>query len=66
MIHMSTDCVFAGRKGSYVETDAATATDLYGRTKFLGEVDYPHCTTIRTSIIGHELKGYHGLVEWHF
>jgi dTDP-4-dehydrorhamnose reductase len=64
MIHMSTDCVFAGRKGLYTETHPATATDLYGRTKSLGEVDYPHCMTIRTSSIGHELKGYHGLVEW--
>ena len=36
----------------------------YGRTKFLGEVDSSHCITIRTSIIGHELKGFHGLIEW--
>ncbi len=38
LIHLSTDCVFSGRKGHYVEDDIADATDLYGRTKFLGEV----------------------------
>lgn len=64
MIHISTDCVFNGSKGSYKETDPSDATDLYGRTKFLGEADYPHCITLRTSIIGHELKGKYGLVEW--
>ncbi|MDA8235875.1 MAG: SDR family oxidoreductase [Clostridia bacterium] len=66
MIHISTDCVFDGNKGNYTESDPANAIDLYGRSKFLGEVDYPHCITLRTSIIGHELKGKHGLVEWFF
>ncbi len=66
MIHISTDCVFDGRKGAYKEEDSPNALDLYGRTKYLGEVNYPHCTTIRTSIIGHELKGFHGLIEWFF
>ena len=64
MIHISTDCVFNGIKGNYTEKDFADADDLYGRSKFLGEVDYPHCLTLRTSIIGHELKGGLGLVEW--
>lgn len=64
LIHVSTDCVFDGAKGSYTEKDESNATDLYGRTKFLGEVYYPHCVTLRTSIIGHELKGRHGLIEW--
>jgi len=64
MIHVSTDCVFDGEKGGYAESDFSNATDLYGRTKYLGEVAYPHCVTLRTSIIGHELKGNHGLVEW--
>ncbi|MFH1231915.1 MAG: SDR family oxidoreductase, partial [Planctomycetota bacterium] len=64
MIHISTDCVFDGAKGNYSENDQSNATDLYGRTKFLGEVYYPHCVTLRTSIIGHELKGKHGLIEW--
>ncbi|MCD5401117.1 SDR family oxidoreductase [candidate division NPL-UPA2 bacterium] len=64
MIHISTDCVFDGEKGHYVEDDPSNATDLYGRSKFLGEVSYPHCVTLRTSTIGHELKGKLGLVEW--
>lgn len=64
MIHISTDCVFNGKKGMYKESDVSDAEDLYGRTKYLGEVNYPHCLTIRTSIIGHELKGKYGLVEW--
>ena len=64
MIHISTDCVFDGKKGAYKESDSSNANDLYGRTKFLGEVDYPHCITLRTSIIGHELKDFRGLVEW--
>lgn len=64
MIHVSTDCVFDGEKGSYAENDLSNAADLYGRTKLLGEVAYSHCVTLRTSIIGHELKGNYGLVEW--
>jgi len=64
MIHISTDCVFDGKRGGYKESDSSNANDLYGRTKFLGEVDYPHCVTLRTSIIGHELKNFRGLVEW--
>jgi len=64
MIHIGTDCVFSGEKGNYVESDLPDATDLYGRTKFLGEVDSPNCVTLRTSIIGHELSGRHGLIEW--
>jgi len=64
LIHISTDCVFSGMKGNYTEEDFSDATDLYGRTKFLGEVDYPHCVTLRTSIIGHELKGCYSLIDW--
>jgi dTDP-4-dehydrorhamnose reductase len=64
MIHISTDCVFSGRKGRYVESDQSDAEDLYGRTKFLGEVAYPHTITLRTSIIGRELKTRYGLIEW--
>ena len=63
-IHMSTDCVFSGTKGMYREEDAADARDLYGRSKYLGEVDYPHAVTLRTSIIGHELNSAHGLIDW--
>lgn len=64
LIHISTDCVFSGAKGGYVEADPSDATDLYGRTKYLGEVAYPHALTLRTSIIGRELKTRYGLVEW--
>ena len=64
LIHVSTDCVYAGTKGMYREEDASDAKDLYGRSKYLGEVDYPHAVTLRTSIIGHELNSAHGLVGW--
>ena len=64
MIHISTDCVFSGKKGHYLESDPSDAEDLYGRTKFLGEVTYPHTITLRTSIIGRELKTRFGLIEW--
>jgi dTDP-4-dehydrorhamnose reductase len=64
LVHMSTDCVFAGDKGGYRESDPSDAKDLYGRSKFLGEVAYPHTVTLRTSIIGHELQSAHGLVGW--
>ena len=64
MIHISTDCVFSGKKGHYVESNPSDAEDLYGRTKFLGEVTYPHTITLRTSIIGRELKTRFGLIEW--
>lgn len=64
LVHVSTDCVFAGTKGMYREEDPADAQDLYGRSKHLGEVDYPNAVTLRTSIIGHELVTAHGLVDW--
>ena len=64
LIHVSTDCVFSGCKGNYAESDVADAEDLYGRTKFLGEVSYDGCLTLRTSIIGRELETSHGLIEW--
>lgn len=63
-VHMSTDCVFSGERGLYTEADVPDARDLYGRSKLLGEVDYPHAITLRTSIIGHELNGSRSLVGW--
>jgi dTDP-4-dehydrorhamnose reductase len=63
-LHVSTDCVFSGSKGMYREEDTSDAQDLYGRSKFLGEVAYPHAVTLRTSIIGHELNSTHGLIGW--
>ena len=64
LIHISTDCVFSGNKGNYLEFDPADSLDIYGRSKLLGEVDYPHTVTLRTSTIGHELQSKHGLLEW--
>jgi dTDP-4-dehydrorhamnose reductase len=64
LIHFSTDCVFSGERGNYCETDTPDARDLYGRSKLLGELFAPHTITLRTSIIGHELQGAHGLVNW--
>lgn len=64
LVHISTDCVFSGHKGNYRESDPSDAKDLYGRSKYLGEVAYPHSITLRTSIIGHEMQGAHGLVGW--
>lgn len=64
LVHVSTDCVFSGRKGNYALEDVPDAEDLYGRTKLLGEVAEPGAITLRTSIIGLELSRKTGLVEW--
>lgn len=64
VITVSTDCVFDGAKGGYTEQDFPNATDLYGKSKNLGELDGENCLTLRTSIIGRELKTAHSLVEW--
>jgi dTDP-4-dehydrorhamnose reductase len=64
LIHISTDCVFSGRSGSYSECDESDATDLYGKTKFIGEINKSTAITLRTSTIGHELNSQYGLLEW--
>jgi dTDP-4-dehydrorhamnose reductase len=64
LIHVSTDCVFSGKAGMYKETDQPDATDIYGKTKHLGEVVGPHLVTLRTSTIGHENGTRYGLLEW--
>ncbi|CDG15874.1 dTDP-4-dehydrorhamnose reductase family protein [Xenorhabdus doucetiae] len=64
LIHFSTDCVFSGKNGLYKETDIADASDLYGKSKLLGEVLYDGHITLRTSIIGHEIDTCHSLVDW--
>jgi len=65
LIHISTDCVFSGRKGMYIEDDVSDAEDLYGKSKYIGELhDLPHAITLRTSIIGHELNSSASLVDW--
>ena len=64
LIQVSTDCVFSGNKGDYTEDDPADATDIYGKSKSLGEVYYPNTITLRTSTIGHELQSAYGLLNW--
>ena len=64
LIHVSTDCVFSGRKGDYDERSQPDAYDLYGRTKLLGEVARKNSITLRTSMIGREIERSTGLVEW--
>lgn len=65
LIHVSTDCVFSGRKGGYLESDVSDAEDLYGKSKYIGELhNMPHAVTLRTSIIGHELSSSYALVDW--
>jgi dTDP-4-dehydrorhamnose reductase len=64
LIHMSTDGVFSGSRGDYCEHDEPDARDIYGLSKYLGEVRQPHAVTIRTSMIGHELRSRQGLLEW--
>ena len=64
LIHLSTDCVFSGRKGNYDEADIPDAEDLYGRSKLLGEVFGINCLTLRTSMIGPELTRKNSLLEW--
>ncbi|MDQ3630400.1 MAG: SDR family oxidoreductase [Actinomycetota bacterium] len=64
LIHVSTDCVFSGRAGRYTENDVPDPVDLYGRSKLLGEAADGDCLTVRTSIVGRELSGANGLLEW--
>lgn len=63
-IHISTDCVYSGQRGLYREDDPADAEDVYGKSKFLGEVSYPNSVTLRTSTIGRELNSSFGLLDW--
>ena len=65
LIHISTDCVFSGKKGHYTEDDFRDADDVYGRSKALGEIVNRKDLTLRTSIIGPELKkNGEGLFHW--
>ncbi len=65
LVHLSTDCVFSGKKGNYTEQDIPDPVDLYGQSKLLGELREPPALTLRTSIIGLELRRKTGLVEWY-
>ncbi len=64
LIHLSTDCIFSGKKGNYHENDRSDAEDLYGKTKYLGEVHEANSLTLRTSIIGRELSRHTSLLDW--
>jgi dTDP-4-dehydrorhamnose reductase len=64
LIHFSSDCVFSGKKGKYSEDDISDAEDLYGKSKYLGEVASANALTLRTSIIGRELNNFKSLLEW--
>lgn len=63
-IQISTDCIFSGLRGKYAETDKPDPTDLYGRSKFLGETDPQNSLVLRTSIIGREIETKRNLLEW--
>ena len=64
LVHLSTDCVFSGRRATTPKATCPTPTDLYGRSKLLGEVRGQHCITLRTSMIGLELTRKASLIEW--
>jgi dTDP-4-dehydrorhamnose reductase len=64
VFQISTDCVFSGSRGKYMETDAPDPVDLYGRTKLLGELNRSNCLTLRTSIVGWQINTYSNLLGW--
>lgn len=64
LIHISSDCVFSGKHGDYNEDSKCDALDIYGVTKYLGELSEDQGLTIRTSTIGHELGSNYGLLDW--
>ncbi|MCL4496384.1 MAG: sugar nucleotide-binding protein [Firmicutes bacterium] len=64
LIHISSDCVFDGKRGFYRESDVPDTQDDYGKSKILGEVTGRHCLTLRTSIVGPEIRTRQGLFEW--
>lgn len=62
LVHISTDCVFDGERGLYLESDAPNAEDLYGRSKRDGEPG--DAMVVRTSIIGPERRNFYSLLCW--
>jgi dTDP-4-dehydrorhamnose reductase len=64
VIHISTDCVFSGMDGPYTEEAQLDAMDMYGKSKYLGELNRKNTITLRTSTVGHEYLTEHGLLEW--
>ncbi len=63
-IHPSTDCLFSGARGRYLESDEQDATDIYGKSKSLGEAHSAHVQILRCSIIGPEMRTKRSLLEW--
>jgi dTDP-4-dehydrorhamnose reductase len=64
LIQIATDCVYSGKKGNYLESDLHDPTDVYGKTKSLGEFSSDHISLVRCSIIGREEVNKYSLVEW--
>jgi dTDP-4-dehydrorhamnose reductase len=64
LIQIATDCVFSGSTGNYSEDSPHDASDVYGKSKSMGEVDSPNAMHLRVSIIGKELRGKQSLLEW--
>lgn len=65
LVHISTDCVFSGLRGDYAEGDQPDGTSVYALTKAIGEVRQPPHLTVRTSIIGPEIREQRiGLFDW--
>lgn len=65
IIHMSTDCVFSGKRGQYTEDDLRDGETFYDRSKALGELEDEKNITLRNSIVGPDInpKGI-GLLNW--
>ena len=63
-VHISTDCIYSGEKGNYIENDVSDAKDIYGVSKAMGENIHPSSTILRTSTIGREIITKYGLLEW--
>ena len=64
LIHFSTDCIFSGQSGNYLESSPSDAQDLYGVSKFMGELNDAIALTLRTSIVGHEVQSNYSLIDW--
>ena len=64
MIHMSTDCVFSGIKGDYLDDAIPDADDSYGSSKAKGEIKNNKTLTLRSSMIGREIYNHTELFEW--
>ncbi|MCR4081618.1 dTDP-4-dehydrorhamnose reductase family protein [Providencia stuartii] len=65
LIHFSTDCIFDGKEGMYGDEHEFSAKDLYGISKYLGEIkNNPSTLTLRVSIIGHGIEPNDSLIDW--